>query len=35
MNFEKSTGYITIPDEYVMYTKRDGEGDLVGGADPT
>jgi hypothetical protein len=26
MNFEKTSGYITIPDKYVVYTKiRDGE----------
>jgi|LauGreDrversion4_2_1035121.scaffolds.fasta_scaffold503183_2 hypothetical protein len=26
MNFEKTTGYITIPDKYVVYTKLNEEG---------
>lgn len=33
MNFEKTTGYITIPDKYVMYTKLNEDGDQLGGAD--
>ena len=33
MNFEKATGYITIPDKYVMYTKLNEDGDQLGGAD--
>ena len=27
MNFEKTTGYITIPDQYVVYTKLNEDGD--------
>lgn len=34
MNFEKTTGYITIPDKYVVYTKLNEEGDQLGGVDP-
>jgi hypothetical protein len=34
MNFEKTTGYITIPDQYVVYTKLNEEGDQEGGVDP-
>ena len=34
MNFEKSTGYITIPDQYVVYTKLNEDGDQLGGVDP-
>jgi ribosome biogenesis protein BMS1 len=34
MNFEKTTGYITIPDKYVIYTKLNEEGDQIGGVDP-
>jgi hypothetical protein len=31
MNFEKTTGYITIPDQYVVYTKiKEDEGQLEG-----
>ena len=26
MNFEKTTGYITIPDKYVVYTKLNEDG---------
>jgi hypothetical protein len=27
MNFEKATGYITIPDQYVVYTRlKEGNG---------
>jgi hypothetical protein len=33
MNFEKTTGYITIPDKYVVYTKLNEEGE--GGVDPS
>jgi len=35
MNFEKTTGYITIPDKYVMYTKLTGGDDDEGGVDPS
>ena len=36
MNFEKTTGYITIPDKYVVYTKlNDDLADQDGGVDPT
>lgn len=35
MNFEKSTGYITIPDQYVVYTKLNEDGDHLGGVDPS
>lgn len=34
MNFEKTTGYITIPDQYVVYTKLNEDGDQEGGVDP-
>ena len=34
MNFEKTSGFITIPDKYVMYTKLNEEGDQLGGVDP-
>lgn len=34
MNFEKTTGYITIPDKYVVYTKLNEDGDQEGGVDP-
>jgi hypothetical protein len=34
MNFEKTTGYITIPDKYVMYTKLNEDGEQLGGVDP-
>jgi len=27
MNFEKATGYITIPDQYVVYTKLNENGE--------
>lgn len=27
MNFEKTTGYITIPDKYVVYTRLNENGD--------
>jgi ribosome biogenesis protein BMS1 len=33
MNFEKTTGYITIPDNQVVYTKLNVDGDQVGGVD--
>jgi ribosome biogenesis protein BMS1 len=33
MNFEKTTGYITIPDNQVVYTKLNEDGDQVGGVD--
>lgn len=34
MNFEKTTGYITIPDQYVVYTKLNEENlDQDGGVD--
>jgi hypothetical protein len=33
MNFEKTTGYITIPDQYVVYTKikdgNDANGEIL------
>jgi hypothetical protein len=32
MNFEKTTGYITIPDKYVVYTKLNEDGT---GVDPS
>ena len=25
MNFDKQGGFITIPDDYVVFTKKDGE----------
>jgi hypothetical protein len=28
LNFEKSTGYITIPDNQVVYTRTDGDAVL-------
>jgi len=31
INFEKTTGYITIPDHQVVYTKLDENGEVVGG----
>lgn len=34
MNFESTTGYITIPDQYVVYTKLNEEEGQMGGADP-
>jgi ribosome biogenesis protein BMS1 len=34
MNFEKTTGYITIPDKYVVYTKLNEENGQIGGIDP-
>jgi ribosome biogenesis protein BMS1 len=34
MNFEKSTGYITIPDKYVVYTKLKEDDGQIGGIDP-
>lgn len=34
MNFEKSSGYITIPDQYVVYTKLNEEEEQLGGIDP-
>lgn len=34
MNFEKTTGYITIPDQYVVYTKLNEDNlDQDGGVD--
>jgi hypothetical protein len=33
MNFEKSTGYITIPDSQVVYTKLNEDADQLGGID--
>ena len=33
LNFEKSTGYITIPDNQVVYTKLNEDGDQLGGVD--
>ncbi len=38
MNFDKSTGYITIPEENVIFTRTnendaDGLGDGIGGVD--
>jgi hypothetical protein len=30
MNFENTTGYITIPDQYVVYTKLKKEGEEEG-----
>ena len=34
MNFEKTTGYITIPDQYVVYTKlNEDNADQEGGVD--
>ena len=38
MNFDKSTGYITIPEENVIFTRTnendaDGFGDGIGGVD--
>jgi hypothetical protein len=40
MNFEKTTGYINIPDQNVVYTRIDDEdeaglGDGLGGVDAT
>ena len=40
MNFDKSTGYITIPEENVVFTRTDendadGLGDGLGGVDAT
>jgi hypothetical protein len=29
LNFEKSTGYITIPDNQVVYTRTDGENTVI------
>jgi hypothetical protein len=34
MNFEKTSGYITIPDKYVVYTKLNEDDGQVGGVDP-
>ncbi|CDW84912.1 bms1l protein [Stylonychia lemnae] len=35
MNFEKTTGYITIPDQYVVYTKLKEDDGQLEGADNT
>lgn len=34
MNFENTTGYITIPDKYVVYTKLNEQENIMG-ADPS
>lgn len=33
MNFEKTTGFINIPDQYVVYTKLNEDGEQIGGVD--
>ena len=35
MNFEKTTGYINIPDQYVVYTKLNEDNIEGGGVDPS